>query len=130
MSTMPLRFRQQEAANIIRANPGHFRPGFAAWLGDNLGIVDRVFVTATAGWEAGIKRTGINKIIEYLRWDTMLREKGGGGFKISDSWTSSMARLWAFMYPEMKTLFAYHERANGVVLSPDNSPQPYQGVLR
>lgn len=107
-----------EAKAIISANPECFRPGFAEWLTENVPIVRAIFTEAHQAWASGIRKAGINKLIEYLRWGTMLRDATSTQFKISDEWTSSIARLWAMAVPDKQSLFTYKDRVKDRVVQP------------
>jgi hypothetical protein len=112
--TFKLEDRLAQALSIIKENPTCFRPGFDEWLLSNADIARRLFTESHKAWLCGVRKTGISKIIEYLRWDTLLYDSGQQ-FKINQAWTSSLARLWAFMYPDRASLFKYKVREGGVV---------------
>lgn len=109
--------RMKTAMTFINAAPMFFRPGFQDWLEQNYSIWLAFEAEAIKTWKAGRRHYGANTIIEYLRHNTLLADRDAE-YKISDKWTSSIARLFAMMHADMATLFEFKERKNGVVRAP------------
>jgi hypothetical protein len=100
--------------NLVENNPEMFRRGFREWLMENAGIWRAFENEAERVWAKGRTHWSAHTIIEYLRHETMFRDASDEQFKISEQWTSSIARLYGLKYPERVGFFAYRE-GRGVV---------------
>ena len=67
--------------------------GFFAWLAKNQSIYIEFEKRALRVALMGRKRYSAKTIVESIRWDTELRDKDVL-FKINNTWTAGMARLW------------------------------------
>ena len=61
--------------------------------------------------DAGVKRWAAAGIIQVLRWQTAIREKGQSNLKINDHAGPGMARLAMAMYPELDGFFSVRTNA-------------------
>lgn len=103
-----------KAFRIIEAVPNQFLPGFFAWLTANWDLYEQFEKEAI---KAGERRAhySAHTIVEYMRHETMLSEKGDDDFKLNEAWSSSLARLFAHLNPTYETLFEFRVRECGVV---------------
>lgn len=106
--------RKATAQGFILAAPDCFREGFGRWLEDNWGIWLAFEKEALRVHAAGRTHYSANRVIEYLRHDTAMRDRDSE-WKMDDRWVSSLARLFAMMNPRMSELFEFRERRDGVV---------------
>jgi hypothetical protein len=94
--------------------PDQFREEFADWLWNNLQLQREFDQEALIVVAKGRTRYSAHTIIEYMRHYTMLADSGGE-FKVNEAWTSSMARLFAHMYPAHHDLLEFRVRRGAVV---------------
>ena len=109
--------RKHTALVFVETKPEYFRPDFAQWLTENFSIWEAFEREANNVWASGRRHYSAYTVIEVLRHHTLLADKDAE-FKINQRWTSSIARLYAFMYAERAELFEYRERHNSVVQAP------------
>jgi hypothetical protein len=115
---MSLINRLPVAHAIIDKEPHLFRPGFRSWLNVSGWAIYTAFEYEALRVARRREHWAANTIVEWMRHETMLRDEADAEFKISDQWTSSMARLFARLNPAHAEFFEYRERANGVVALP------------
>lgn len=96
------------ALRHILLNPDEFEDGFDDWVYDNLHIQRRFDQEALAVAQSGRTHYSAYIIVQYIRHWTALYSTSGE-LKISNNWTPSIARLFAFMHPQHKDLFDFHE---------------------
>jgi hypothetical protein len=107
-----------DASAMIKKHPECFRPKFDAWLlGSNWDIYAAFEYHSLGVHQRGRKHYAANTIIEYLRHSSFL-EDSDSEFKISDQWTSSIARLFVMLNPQCAHLFEFRENPYGVVKMP------------
>ena len=79
-----------------------------AWLAENKHIWDRFYAEANRVWAKGRPHYSARTIIEYMRHETTLREKGEE-FKINNTVAPYLARLYVNMHPERAAFFNLRE---------------------
>ena len=93
---------------VARAHRHKFLPGFEQWLVDNWHVWARFHEEANRIWARGRNHYSARTIIEYIRHETMIAEKGGL-FKINDHNTPDLARLYLIVYPERSGFFSLRD---------------------
>ena len=99
---------------ITLLHPEQFRAGFADWLWDNISLQRELDREALRVAALGRSNYSAYTIVEYMRHYTMLADSGGE-FKLDQHWSSSMARMFAHMYPAHADLFEFRVRKGAVV---------------
>ena len=90
--------------DIVRANKSKFRGDFLDWMADNGHVYLAFEERANRLWDCGRTHFGAKSIVEHIRFDTAISEVGGE-FKVNNTFTSSMARLYALLNPSRASLF-------------------------
>ena len=79
--------------------------GFWPWLRNNRHIYQNFVRLAKRMQRAGRTRYGAKGIVEVLRWDTNLKQRGEPELKINNNYTSGLARLAMLEHPDLKGFF-------------------------
>lgn len=98
----------KKALRYVLLNPDEFCEGFDDWLIDNIDIQRKFDVEALRIVATGRTHYSAYTIREYIRHHTALRQKNSD-LKLSNNWTPSIARVFAFMNPQHKDLFQFNE---------------------
>ncbi len=118
----PPRGSIEYALLVIRRNPSVFRDDFGGWLNESGWSIWKRFEAQALAIGKKRDHWSAYTIIEYLRHETALRDASDAEFKLNQRWTSSVARLFAVLHPELGDLFEFRERmSNGVVALPPRS---------
>lgn len=108
MSPAPFTRRPLELA---RQHAENFTPEFLAYLPENLHVYDAFEREAFKVIAKGFAHYSARTIIEVLRHNSALAERGGP-WKLNDHATPSWARLFALMHPKYSALFEFrHTKA-------------------
>ena len=92
---------------IAQMNAEKFRPDFLAYLIENRHVYE-AFEREALRIASRRDRYSARTIVEVLRHNSALTE-ASGGFKLNDSWTPYLARLFALLNPDHKDLFEFRE---------------------
>jgi hypothetical protein len=91
---------------VARQHAEHFTPEFLAYLPENLHVYDAFEREALRVVARGFKHYSARTIIEVLRHNSALAERGGP-WKLNDWHTPYLARLFALMRPPFAGLFEF-----------------------
>lgn len=105
---------KERALKIITAAPGQFRPKFYNWLMENWDLYKHFEREAISAADYR-DHYSAHTIVEYMRHETMLREKGASEYKLNEAWSSSLARMFAHLNPRYEKLFEFRVREGGIV---------------
>ena len=95
----------EQAKSIILLNDKIFRPNFYTWACNNFGIYEYFEQEALRFSGIGYARIGAKMIVENIRYRTILKEIGNGEWKINNSFTADLARLFLLLNPAYIGLF-------------------------
>ena len=83
---------------------GDYPPGFFRWIATSDGHkIWKAFEEKALFAARRRSHYSAKAIVEVIRWETVLRD--GSEFKISNNWTSGMARLWMHTYGDLYPKF-------------------------
>ena len=94
-----------------KANPEAFRPGFIAWLADNLHVWAAFRREANRIWNRGRRHYSARTIGEVLRHESALSENGSE-WKLNNTIFPDLARLYLLAYPRRQGFFELRTQAN------------------
>lgn len=97
--------RLQQALDIIGTHSGLFRHDFAQWLRENWHVWLRFEREAEQVWQSGREHYSARTLIEFIRHETFVREKGEGSFKVNNSFCPDIGRLYGKMHPDRQDFF-------------------------
>ena len=85
--------------------------GFGKWLDNNADIY-RAFVAKSLElrFQANRNHYSARAIVEVIRWETALRQKGEPTFKINNNYVSGLARLTISAYPQLEGFFQIRDQ--------------------
>lgn len=92
---------------IAQLNAEQFRPDFIPYLRENLHVYS-AFEREALRIAARRERYSARTIVEVLRHNSALEEIGSE-WKLNDSWTPHLARLFALLNPQCAELFEFRE---------------------
>jgi hypothetical protein len=93
---------------------------FARWAAKNPDIIELLLKFAIEAKQAGSNRFGIAAIVQRVRWEINLTSRGDEPFKISNDFTSRLARLLMQMDPILEGFFELRPLRSVAVPSEDN----------
>lgn len=79
------------------------------WASENRETVGKFFEFADQAWASGTRPIGAKLIVERMRWSHLIEKKSSEEFKINNSYTSHLARLYIKAHPERASLFRFRE---------------------
>lgn len=82
-----------------------YPPGFFRWLEDNQHIYRRFKRMAKYAKRCGRKHYSARAIIQVIRWETEISQRGDKTFRINNNVTPGLARLAMHDEPELKGFF-------------------------
>lgn len=97
---------------LAQANAGAFRPGFIAWLGDNLHVWIAFKREADRIWNRGRRHYSARTIIHYLRHETALQSNDDDDWKINNNVSPDLARLYLLLHPDRTDFFELRTQSN------------------
>lgn len=104
--------RIKTAACFVEARPTEYREGFKEWLEGNPRLWFEFERRADMLWRRGRKHFGAKAIWESIRFDTAMAEEetDDSKYRLNNSWTSSLARLYLAHHPDRREFFETRER--------------------
>ncbi|MEY2680653.1 MAG: hypothetical protein RL661_884 [Pseudomonadota bacterium] len=96
----------QERIQLLAKSHPDIPANFTDWLAENFPIWERFEQEALTIARSGREHYSAYTIREYIRHETLLREKGTD-FKLTNNVTPSLARLFALANPEFAGLFTF-----------------------
>lgn len=105
----------EQAKSIILLNDKIFRPNFYTWACNNFGIYEYFEQEALRFSAMGYARIGAKMIVENIRYRTILKEIGNGEWKINNSFTADLARLFLLIHPAHMGLFEIRTLTSKIV---------------
>lgn len=108
---MPLNLvsdRRETARIFIACRPDLFRKDFNEWLRNNFEIWEAFEREANRVWDLGVRHYSARRIGEYIRHNTLFRERANAGdpvFKLNDHFVPDLGRLYVCFYPEREGFF-------------------------
>jgi len=105
----------EQAKSIILLNDKIFRPNFYTWACNNFAIYTYFESEAMKFSAMGYARIGAKMIVENIRYRTILKEIGNGEWKINNSFTADLARLFLLLNPGYRGLFEIRTLHSNIV---------------
>lgn len=96
---------------LARENADAFRPGFVAWLADNLHVWAAFKREADRIWSRGRRHYSARTIGEVLRHESALADTGSE-WKLNNVVFPDLARLYLLTHPERDGFFELRTQAN------------------
>lgn len=98
--------RIRTALAFVAAKPDIFVDGFAAWLEQNPEVWFAFEREADRIWRRGRRHYSARTIVEWLRHETAIAEKGPDAeYKVNGNFVPSLARLWLCHHPKRGGFF-------------------------
>lgn len=88
-----------------RYDDGTYPDGFWEWLAENEHIYREFVKLARQGKDRGMKTWSARSIVEVMRWQTALRQRGDDSLKINDHAVPGLARLAMAREPDLEGFF-------------------------
>lgn len=98
-------------AERLRAtyDDGSYPDGFFPWVVENRHVYSACVRAARGAKVRGLHHWGIQGVLEVLRWQTALRERGATPLKINNNAASGLARLIMARCPDLAGFFRTRE---------------------
>lgn len=101
-------YRKRLTFMMVCAHPSRFRRDFLNWLSRNYQVWLAFEHEADRVWARGFRHYGARTIGEWLRHETLVRERDAGDdFKLNDHYWPDLARLYVLMHPDRGGFFEF-----------------------
>lgn len=104
---------RSQALMLVTQNPDLFMDGFAEYLTEQWAVWKAFEHEAQRVAFRGRKHYSAKTIVEWLRHETIVRE-ANSVFKVNNSATSSLARLFVLRHPRFVDFFEFREAPGGL----------------
>ena len=106
----PAEFKKT-ALIFVDTRPDLFQADFLEWLDQNFHVWREFERQADRAWNVGYKHYSARTIIEVVRFETDMRERGGD-YKINNNFIPDLARLYLQFHPERGEFFEFRVQKN------------------
>jgi hypothetical protein len=90
--------------HLTLAEQMEYPAGFCEWISSNWHVYQAFVELAREGHRNGLRNWGAFAVINLMRWQASIRERGGR-FKCNNNYAPGMSRLAMRQFPELRGFF-------------------------